>query len=148
MSEILPASGYAAAVEARFPGLVAAARNVIEESERAFAGARKGGVADLWEHSSHVAALEWRLALAEKADPILAAVVGLFHDAGKFAGGSYHRDDRAEEESAAEIAAPLLAAAGMRSGDARKVTGALRRSTRPGRANRHGPNAIASLRSQ
>ena len=123
---IRPAPDYAAALESRFPGLIAAARAVIEESERAFAKTRKGEGSYLWEHSSHVAALSYRLALAEKSDSLIAAVVGLFHDAGKFAGGSYHRDDRAEEESAAKIAAPLLAAAGLRALDIRRVTGALR----------------------
>ena len=123
---IRPAPDYAAALESRFPGLIAAARTVIEESERAFAKTRKGEGSYLWEHSSHVAALSYRLALAEKSDSLIAAVVGLFHDAGKFAGGSYHRDDRAEEESAAKIAAPLLAAAGLRALDIRRVTGALR----------------------
>jgi HD superfamily phosphodiesterase len=123
--EARPAPDYAAAVESRFPGLIAAARAVIEESEREFSPQRGEG-SYLWEHSSHVAALGHRLALSGKSDPVLAAVVGLFHDAGKFAGGAYHRGDRAEEASAAEIAAPLLAAAGMRRADIRRVTGGLR----------------------
>jgi hypothetical protein len=55
------APDFAAAVEARYPGLVAAARAVIEESEREFSGARAGSY--LWEHTSHVAALSYRLAL-------------------------------------------------------------------------------------
>jgi len=120
------APSYAAAIESRFPGLIAAARAVIEESERKFTKTWKSEGSYLWEHSSHVAALSFRLALFEKSDPALAAIVGLFHDAGKFEGGTYHRDDRAEEESAAEIAATLLAAAGMRPTDTRRVTGALR----------------------
>lgn len=123
---VRPASDYAAAVESRFPGLIAAARAVIEKSERAFAKPRKGQGSYLWEHSSHVAALSFRLALSGKSDPMLAAVTGLFHDAGKFAGGAYHHDDRAEEESAAEIAVSLLAAAGMRPAEIRRVKGALR----------------------
>jgi HD superfamily phosphodiesterase len=123
-----PRPDFAAAVESRFPGLIAAARAAIEESERRFRGPGSGAGQGsyLWEHSSHVAALGFRLALSEKADPVLAAIAGLVHDAGKFAGGSYHRGDRAEEESAAEIAAPLLAGAGMRAADIRRVTGALR----------------------
>jgi len=124
--DIRPAPDYAAAIELRFPGLIAAARAAIEKSEWEFAKPRKAEGSYLWEHSSHVAALSYRLALSEKSDPGLAAVVGLFHDAGKFAGGTYHRDDRAEEESAAELAAPLLTAAGMRAADVRRVTGALR----------------------
>jgi hypothetical protein len=117
---------FAAAVEARYPGLIAAARAVIERSEREFAGAGKGAKSYLWEHTSHVAALSYRLALAEGVDPVVAAVAGLFHDAGKFAGGAYHQGDRAEEEAAAEIAAPLLRDAGMGVRDAKRVTVALR----------------------
>jgi HD superfamily phosphodiesterase len=132
---------FAAAVEARYPGLIAAARAVIERSEREFSGERVGRAGGasrgvraerdgsrsyLWEHTSHVAALSYRLALAEGHDPVLAAVAGLFHDAGKFAGGAYHHGDKAEEETAAEIAAPLLRAAGRSARDAKRVTGALR----------------------
>jgi hypothetical protein len=60
---------FAAAVEARYPGLIAAARAVIERSEREFAGAGKGAKSYLWEHTSHVAALSYRLALAEGCAP-------------------------------------------------------------------------------
>jgi hypothetical protein len=56
---------------------------------------------------------------------VIAAVAGLFHDAGKFSGGAYHTGDRAEEEAAAEIAAPLLRDAGMGVREIKRVTGAL-----------------------
>jgi HD superfamily phosphodiesterase len=130
---------FAAAVEARYPGLVDAVKTIIERSERAFSGGRRGSGSYLWEHTSHVAALSYRLALLEDRDPVIAAVVGLFHDAGKFAGGTYHRGEQAEEEAAARIAAPRLKAAGMGVRDAKRVTGALRALYSPG------PQARASI---
>ena len=121
-----PLPDFAAAVEARWPGLAATARRIVADAERAYDGARGASGSYLWEHTSHVAALSCRLAGDEGLDPALAAVVALFHDAGKFAGGAYHQGERAEEEEAAAIAAPLLAAAGMGARDAKRATGALR----------------------
>jgi HD superfamily phosphodiesterase len=62
-------------------------------AERRFSG-RPSGASDsfLWEHSEHVAALCRRLAKEEGEDTGLAYLAGLFHDAGKFAGGRYHSD--------------------------------------------------------
>ena len=121
-----PLPDYAAAIEARWPGLVAAARRTIADAERAYDGGRGATGSYLWEHTSHVAALSFRLAEAEGLDSSLAAAAALFHDAGKFAGGAYHRGDRSEEEEAAAIAAPLFAAAGMTAREAGRAIGALR----------------------
>jgi uncharacterized protein len=52
----------------------------------------------LWGHVMRVALLAERLGLAEGVDPMACRLAGVFHDAGKFRGGNYHEDDRAEEE--------------------------------------------------
>ena len=101
--------GFVEAVSARYPGLVGKAKKLIEESERAYTE-KTGGPAGsfLWEHTLHVASLAFDLALAEGLEPILPAVAALFHDAGKFVGGEYHKGDRAEEEDSAALARSVL----------------------------------------
>lgn len=101
--------GFVKAVSARFPGLVGTAKELIEESERAYTE-KTGGPSGsfLWEHTLHVASLAYDLASTERIDPILPAVAALFHDAGKFAGGDYHPGVRPEEEDAALLARSAL----------------------------------------
>lgn len=95
-------------VEKRSPGLVGRIRAEIEAAEKEFDGAARKGGSFLWEHTSHVAAIGLSLARAEKRPPVLPVLAALFHDAGKFAGGRYHEDDTAEEESAAQVAERIL----------------------------------------
>jgi uncharacterized protein len=52
----------------------------------------------LWDHLERVALLAERLGIAEGVDPMACRLAGLFHDAGKFGGGSYHKGDKPEEE--------------------------------------------------
>jgi len=74
----------------------------VRKEEAAFAGS--GRPPDtLLGHLERVAAHAVRLALKEGADPLLAELAGLFHDAGKFRGGKYHEDDKPEEESSIEV---------------------------------------------
>jgi putative nucleotidyltransferase with HDIG domain len=97
------------AVSARYPGLIGRVREHIETAEREYtekSGGPAGGF--LWEHTRHVAHLAFELARVEGIDPVLAAVAALFHDAGKFAGGEYHLDDRPEEEDSALLAGSIL----------------------------------------
>ncbi len=56
----------------------------------------------LWDHLERVARLATRLGRTETQDPLTCHLAGLFHDAGKFAGGQYHKDDRPEEEHSVE----------------------------------------------
>ncbi len=52
----------------------------------------------LWDHLERVSSLAERLGQSEGIDPFLCRLAGWFHDAGKFAGGRYHDDERPEEE--------------------------------------------------
>jgi uncharacterized protein len=106
---------FLAAVDRRFPGLAVRIQRLVEASERQFAGnAPEADGSFLWEHSTHVASLAFALAGREGADPALAAVAALLHDAGKFAGGRYHEDDRPEEEEAVRVATGLLGRSKMK----------------------------------
>jgi len=103
------AATFAEAVSARYPGLLEKIQSLIVDAERAFAGnAPESDGSFLWEHTVHVAGLAFKLAEAEKRDPIPVAIAALFHDAGKFAGGRYHEGDVAEEARAAGLAEALL----------------------------------------
>jgi len=129
------------AVQARYPGLVEKVRRLIEGSERRFTGRSGKQDSYLWEHTTHVASLAFDLARAEKKDPVVPAVAALFHDAGKFMEGDYHKGSRPEEEDAARLADAALRDVGMRPRDIRRVAFALR-SLYNARAAR---NAIADL---
>jgi HD superfamily phosphodiesterase len=108
------------------PGLVERVRRTIEEGERKFLGKKDGKSGFLWEHTVLVTALSFRLAKAEKESPDLAALIALFHDSGKFAGGRYHPDDKPEEEEAARLARATLEETGMKMADIGHVVRALR----------------------
>ncbi len=56
----------------------------------------------LWGHAERVALFAERLGRAEGVDPIACRLAGIFHDAGKFNGGSYHEGDEPEEKRSVE----------------------------------------------
>lgn len=117
---------YSSVIESRFPGLIDEVREVIQESESKHK--KDGGPSEsfLWEHTTHAASITYQLARAEKLDPLIPVIAALFHDAGKFAGGQYHRDETIEEEESARIAECLLRKFGMKSADIRRILSALR----------------------
>jgi len=118
-------SNFIGAVEARYPGLVEKIKGIIEESEKKFSRDPERRDSYLWEHTTLVASLGYELALAAKMDPVVPAVAALCHDAGKFAGGKYHTDERPEEEDAASIADRIGREAGMKAKDIRRLTSGL-----------------------
>lgn len=119
------------------PGLVERVRRTVEDAEKKFSGKKDGRDGFLWEHSVLVAAQSYRLATAEKESADLAALTALFHDAGKFAGGRYHADDKPEEDEAARLARELLEEAGLKMAAIGHVVRALRSLYNPGaRRNR------------
>ena len=119
------------------PGLVERIRRTVEDAEKKFSGKDDGLDGFLWEHSILVAAQSYRLATAEKESADLAALTALFHDAGKFAGGRYHADDKPEEDEAARLARELLEEAGLKMSAIGHVVRALRSLYNPGaRRNR------------
>jgi HD superfamily phosphodiesterase len=120
-------TGFISSISERYPGLIEKAKGTIEASEREYGGKQVGdGEGFLWEHTVVVASLAHELALAEGLDPVLPDVAALFHDAGKFSGGEYHKGDRPEEEGAAALAASALEREGARASDIAKVRNALR----------------------
>jgi hypothetical protein len=64
----------------------------------------------LWGHLLRVAAIAERLGREEGIDPALCRLAGLFHDAGKFAGGRYHHGDVPEETLSVDALRDLGAA--------------------------------------
>lgn len=57
----------------------------------------------LWDHLQRVAHIAEQLGREEGVDPVACRLAGLFHDAGKFAGGTYHDGDVPEEERAVQV---------------------------------------------
>ena len=104
-------------IEERFPGLILKIREEIESSEKIYETQNRkdsSRESHLWEHTTHVASLAFRLACAEKRPPLLPTLAALFHDAGKFADGHYHGENTIEEEESAETAKRLLSEFGMK----------------------------------
>jgi len=80
----------------------AALEERIRYEEARYNGKGKGG-GSLWHHLVLVARLAENLGRSEGLDPVTCRLAGLFHDAGKFSGGTYHQDDRPEEERSIEL---------------------------------------------
>lgn len=117
---------YSDVVESRFPGLIDKVREVIQESERKHEGDGEHSESFLWEHTMHATSIAYRLARAEGLDPLIPVVAALFHDAGKFAEGQYHKDGTVEEEESARIAERLLHQFGMKTDEIRKILAGLK----------------------
>ena len=114
-------------LESRFPGLHARIARTLVDSEARYNRRRQQQPSQfLLEHTQHTAAIAHTLATREGVDPLLPVVVALFHDAGKFHEGEYHRDDVPEEEHAAVLASALLAEYGMEAAEVEAVLQALR----------------------
>ncbi len=114
-------------LESRFPGLHARIERTLVECEARYnRKARQAPSEFLLEHTQHTAAIAHTLAVREGVDPFLAVLVALYHDAGKFHEGEYHRDGVAEEEHAAILAGAMLAEFGVERADVEAVMAALR----------------------
>jgi putative nucleotidyltransferase with HDIG domain len=131
---------YPRIVESRFPGLIEELHKIIQESENKHDGS-DSSESFLWEHTMHATSIACKLAEAEGMDPLIPVVAALFHDAGKFADGHYHKDQTIEEEQSAEIAARLLRKHGMKPVEIRKVLAALKALYN----EKAGKNAISSI---
>jgi len=114
-------------LDARFPGLHARIETMLAEAEARYN--RQAGQAPsafLLEHTRRTAAIAHRICAMEGLDPFLPDLVALYHDAGKFHEGEYHRDDTPEEEHAALLAGDMLAGFGVGESDIAAVQRALR----------------------
>jgi len=76
-------------------------RQIEHDEEKHTRGDR--GSNSLWSHLERVAHLATRIAVSEGVDPLHSHLAGLFHDAGKFAHGQYHKGEKPEEAYSIEI---------------------------------------------
>src|SRR5208283_3022325 len=114
-------------LEARFPGLHSTIEQVLVDSEARYNRQNNQAPSEfLLEHTRRTAAIAHRVAGMEGVDPFLPILVALFHDAGKFHDGKYHKDDIPEEEHAAVLAEKMLSEFGVEHRDVVTVLEALR----------------------
>ena len=114
-------------LERRLPGLHARIEQTLVQAESRYNLQTKQAPSEfLLEHTLRTAAIAHTLCAMEGVDPFLPALVALYHDAGKFHEGEYHKGDIAEEEHAAILAGTMLAEFGMARGGIDIVLEALR----------------------
>ena len=114
-------------LEARFPGLHSAIERLLVDSEARYNRQSHQAPSEfLLEHTWRTAAIAHRISGMEGVDPLLPILVALFHDAGKFHEGEYHKDDIPEEEHAAVLAERMLSEFGAERSDIGAVIEALR----------------------
>jgi putative nucleotidyltransferase with HDIG domain len=114
-------------LEARFPGLHGSIETMLVEAEARFnRQANQAPSAFLLEHTRRTAAIAHKISAMEGVDSFVPTLVALYHDAGKFHEGEYHKDEVPEEEHAAVLAAKMLAEFGVDRGDIDAVLKALR----------------------
>jgi putative nucleotidyltransferase with HDIG domain len=114
-------------LEARFPGLHARIEKMLVEAEARYNDQTNQAPSKfLVEHTRRTAAIAHKISRMEGVDSFLPALVALYHDAGKFHEGEYHKDDTPEEEHAAVLAGSMLAEFGVERSDIEAVLQALR----------------------
>jgi putative nucleotidyltransferase with HDIG domain len=114
-------------LETRFPGLHARIEKMLVEAEARYNHQTNQAASEfLLEHTRRTAAIAHKISRMEGVDSFLPALVALYHDAGKFHEGEYHKDDIAEEEHAAVLAGRMLGEFGVELSDIEAVLEALR----------------------
>jgi len=114
-------------LETRVPGLHARIEKTLVEAEARYNQQTNQAPSEfLLEHTRRTAAIAHRIARMEGVDSFLPMLVALYHDAGKFHEGGYHKDDVPEEEHAATLAGTMLAEFGVEPIDIEAVLEALR----------------------
>lgn len=114
-------------LESRVPGLYARIEKMLVEAEARFNDQNSQPPSEfLLDHSRRTAAIAHKISGMEGVDSFLPVLVALFHDAGKFHDGEYHKDDIPEEEHAAVLAGRMLTEFGLAQGDIAAVLEALR----------------------
>ncbi len=114
-------------ISPRYPRLIEAVKDIIEEAEKAFNENNYPGIesSSLWDHTLQVASMASSIALKEEIDVFIPVVVGLFHDTGKFYQGQYHITDIPEEQHSRMIAKEVLRQHGMPHDEIQAVADAL-----------------------
>ncbi len=114
-------------LESRFPGLHARIEKMLVEAEARYSEQANQAPSEfLLEHARRTAAIAHSISAMEGVDPFLPDLVALYHDAGKFHEGEYHKDDVPEEEHAAVLAGGMLAEFGVERSEIDAVLAALR----------------------
>jgi putative nucleotidyltransferase with HDIG domain len=114
-------------LETRRPGLHARIEKMLVEAEARYNHQTSQAPSEfLLEHARRTAAIAHRISRMEGVDSFVPALVALYHDAGKFHDGEYHKDDVPEEEHAAVLAGKMLAEFGVERSDIEAVLEALR----------------------
>jgi len=114
-------------LETRFPGLHARIEEVLLEAEARYNHHINQGPSEfLLDHARRTAAIAHKISGMEGVDSFLPVLVALYHDAGKFNEGEYHKDNIPEEEHAAVLAGRMLAEFGVERSDIKAVLEALR----------------------
>jgi uncharacterized protein len=101
-----------------------AIRDKVQKDEAQFGRSDKD-TDSLWDHLERVSKLAEQLGTSEGVDPFHCRLAGWFHDAGKFAGGRYHADDRPEEELSIECLRKLGGEHGIEAGVIERVADAI-----------------------
>ena len=78
-------------------------RTLINKEEHKYVARSFDQVDSLWSHCIRVAKIAEKIGMAEGVDRTACGLAGLFHDAGKFANGEYHRSGIMEEEHSVQI---------------------------------------------
>jgi uncharacterized protein len=114
-------------LESRFPGLHARIAQTLIDAEARYNLQHQQAPSEfLLEHAQRTAAIAHQLAAMEQVNPLLPTLVAIYHDAGKFHEGEYHKDKVPEEEHAAILAGAMLAESGAKQADIDAVCSALR----------------------
>jgi len=114
-------------LQSRLPGLHARIEQTLVESEARYNRQTNQPPSEfLLEHTQRTAAIAHNIAAMERVDAFLPVLVALYHDAGKFHEGEYHKDKVPEEEHAAILAGRMLAESGAQAADIEAVCAALR----------------------
>jgi HD superfamily phosphodiesterase len=96
------------------PNLFVRIKQHIEDTEKDFVqDAAETQDSFLWEHTLHVASIARQICRKDNIDPAAPMIAALFHDAGKFRSGEYHKDEIPEEEVSASLAQKILSGAGV-----------------------------------
>ncbi len=114
-------------LESHYPGLHTRIEQTLVEAEARYNRQTNEAPSEfLLEHTQRTAAIAHKLSTMEQIDALLPVLVALYHDAGKFHEGGYHKDEVPEEEHAAILAGRMLAEAGAKPADIEAVRTALR----------------------
>lgn len=78
-------------------------QHLIQHEEAAYHRKDRELTDSLWSHAIRVAAMAEKIGIRESVEPVACRLAGLFHDAGKFANGTYHSADIKEEDGSVRV---------------------------------------------